>query len=42
MDRTVRKKHKLALVGSYSDIIDCDVEFSCIKVSKQHDFHWVQ
>ena len=27
MDRTPRQKHELALEGSYSDVIDCDIEF---------------
>ena len=26
VDRTPRQKHELALEGSYSDVIDCDIE----------------
>ena len=27
VDRTARQKHELALEGSYSDVIDCDIEW---------------
>ena len=45
LDRTARRKHELALyVYIWLEVVVTSsiVASSCIKVSKQHNFHWVQ
>ena len=45
LDRTARRKHELALyvyIWLVVVVTSPIVASSCIKVSKQHNFHWVQ